>query len=667
MKTAADHRPAPCPARTARSRAITVAAVVVVALALRFAYLWELRDADALRVLIGDARSYHAWATRIAGGAWLGEGTFYQAPLYPYFLAVNMKLFGPGLLAPRVVQLLLGAAGCGLFAWAASLLLGPRRGLAAGLLLAAWPSAIFHDLLLQKSALDLALVSALLAALAWERRTRALRAWALAGVALGLLGLTRENALALVLPLGGWILVRSRAPGRPGRALGLFAAGLLAVLGPVLVRNAAVGGDLALTTSQLGPNLFIGNNPDASGMYQPVVPGHGDAVYEAADARRIAEEGAGRALTAGEVSHWWTGQVLAFVRDSPGAWLRLLGRKLALLVNAVEVGDVDMPAAYAEWSRLLSALMAVLHLGVLVPAAVAGLVLSWGFWRRAWVVPALLGVYAATVVAFYVMARYRLPLAPLLILLAVAGLPRLAPGRIRRHPGATALACGLALVAGAAANARLFEDPRLDQLVIMESNLGVGLGTAAPDRAIAHFERAIALGPDYAEGHKRMGLLLVELGRAGEALPHLRRALELEQGDPDTLLGLGRAAEQGGRLEEALGWYLRALALDARLSAAELAAGHCLVRLGRPAEAIPHYGRAVAIAPGAAEHHFYLGWALARRGRLEEAERALRQAIALAPGVAEGYSALADVCRAQGRDDEARGLTETAARLAGGR
>lgn len=61
-----------------------------------------------------------------------------------------------------------------------------------------------------------------------------------------------------------------------------------------------------------------------------------------------------------------------------------------------------------------------LHFGLLVPLAAAGMVLSWPRRRDIWFLYALLAAYAISVVATFVMARYRHPLLPLLLLFAAA-------------------------------------------------------------------------------------------------------------------------------------------------------------------------------------------------------------------------------------------------------
>src|SRR5262245_33607071 len=71
--------------------------ICLLGLALRIMHLWEARNVPLFDLLIVDGRQYDAWARRIVAGDWIGSETFYQAPLYPYFLAVLKVVFGDGL------------------------------------------------------------------------------------------------------------------------------------------------------------------------------------------------------------------------------------------------------------------------------------------------------------------------------------------------------------------------------------------------------------------------------------------------------------------------------------------------------------------------------------------------------------------------------------------
>src|SRR4029077_8362606 len=235
------------------------------------------------------------------------QGVFYQAPLYPYFLGVLQLVLGHNLWLIRFVQILLGSFSCALIYLVGRRLFSRPAGIAAGFLLACYAPAIFFEALIEKSILDLFLVSLLLFLLVGAMARGRCTQWLAAGAVLGLLGLSRENALVLaaVVPLCIFIYFSDQAVQPRARWAGLFFAGLLLVLVPVGLRNLIVGGEFKLTTSQFGPNFFIGNNPEADGTYVSVGNVIGEPQLEGKDAKRLAEGALGRSLTPGEVSDYW--------------------------------------------------------------------------------------------------------------------------------------------------------------------------------------------------------------------------------------------------------------------------------------------------------------------------------------------------------------------------
>ena len=329
--------------------------VAAVALAPRLAVLYGIQTSPLADTLLGDSEGYFLWAQSIAAGDWLGSGVFYQAPLYPYFLASILVFAGKNLLVIRLIQVALGAWACGLLARAGTRLFSARVGLGAGLLLALYPSAWYFDVLLQKSSLDGFLMTVVLCAVAAVLSQPSGRRWALLGAAIAALALTRENALALAPVMLGWLLWLHRDATWPARLRlsGALVLGTAVVLAPVAVRNLAVGGGLHLTTSQLGPNLYIGNNKVANGRYVPLQSGRGSWRFEREDAHRLAEQALGRTLSDREVSRYWVGRTIEFVRAHPGKELALLLDKLLLALNRTEVGDTDSQYLFADHSRAL--------------------------------------------------------------------------------------------------------------------------------------------------------------------------------------------------------------------------------------------------------------------------------------------------------------------------
>ena len=134
----------------------------------------------------------------------------------------------------------------------------------------------------------------------------------LAGVTAGLLSINRENARILIPLVALWMLLQRRA-----LATVVFLSACAAIVSPVALRNYAVGSEFVLSTSQAGPNFYIGNRAGASGLYESLLPDRGNAKFERDDAHRLAEQAAGRRLTPGEVSTYWIDRTLAEIRQEP--------------------------------------------------------------------------------------------------------------------------------------------------------------------------------------------------------------------------------------------------------------------------------------------------------------------------------------------------------------
>ena len=686
-----------------RFRLIT-AAIFALALALRLMHVWQIRSAPFFSVLMGDSRGYDEWAQRIAGGEWLGHEVFYQAPLYPYLLGVIYAIAGRSLLLVRIVQALIGSASCVLLALAAARLFSPRAGIAAGLMLALYAPAIFFDGLLQKSVLDVFFVCLAL----WlitktettetaehaeklfslrSRRALRFRSFFWLGIAMGGLALTRENALLLIAVIAVWAAVAHRI-----RAAAIFGAGVAIVLVPVAARNAYVGGGFYVTTSQAGPNLYIGNHPGADGTYQSLRFGRGAPEYERQDATELAEHAVGRRLTPAEVSSYWTGRAFDYITSQPGAWLKLMARKTVLLWNAAEMVDTESQETHAEWSLPLRLLGPVGHFGVLVPLAFFGLIATFPApgapdRTRLWLLYALIVTYAASVVVFYVFARYRYPLVPFLILFAAAGLVE-ASAFAGRKLGKAFSTWTLAAVAAAAVfanwpmlssawmqavtegnlGAALQSEQRLDEAAAhyrraialrpdyaaAYSNLGTALRAQRRlDEAVAAYERAIALQPDFPDAHYNLANALTDQGKAGAAIEHFQIALRVIPGSAEVHNNLGIALAADGKPGEAAAEFRAALAADPDSAKAHRNLGDLLAGSDRQAEAIDHLRRAAELVPGDAATHYDFGSVLLEAGRLDEAIKEFRASLAIAPASAQTLNNLGIALGSQGKLDEA--------------
>ncbi|HVN39897.1 MAG TPA: glycosyltransferase family 39 protein [Myxococcota bacterium] len=533
-------------------------AILAVAMGLR---AWVLRDLalhdpffDSPSV---DEQMYHEWAASIARGEGLGGQVFLNGPAYPVFLAAIYRIFGPSVLAAKAVQSALGVLDC-VLVWALGRrLLTPMIGLGGAAILAVYEQALFYPAtLLLEGALNTLLLGMLWLCVRAQESGRPAR-WAAAGACTGLAALARPTALGFALAMTLWAALR---PGVVRRARGIsalaYALGVAAAIAPATVYNARVGGDFVLVTYAGGMNLYIGNNPASHGEFDvpPIVPTAlaDDPEEQRAVFAELAERARGRSLAPSEVSQYWAGRALEFVREQPLAWLRLMARKVVLSLNAYEPWNVRSLTLAREASAALR--LPLLGFGAIAPFAALGL---WATRRaRVRLVPlyAWLATVWLTLWVFFVLSRYRVAAVPVLAVFAAAGVAS-ALEALRRRRAREIAAVTLALAALALAVNRPIE----------RENLGIAWYNLANhyrdrgeyDRAIELYQRALVGVPGYLSAYNNLARTFEDAGRRDEAVTAWGVLLVLaqRQGSPQHveraqrhLAALGASAE-GARSE----------------------------------------------------------------------------------------------------------------------
>jgi tetratricopeptide (TPR) repeat protein len=639
-------------------------AVFACALVIRFIYLLEIEAIPLFYNLAGDSRAYYEWGQRIAAGDWLGKGVFYQAPLYPYFLGGLQSIIGPNLWLIRLVQIALGGLSCALVFLVAHKLFSREAAIASGLILACYAPAIFFDALIEKSVVDLFLLSLLLLLLARSLDEKRWTQWLGIGVVLGLLGLSRENALILALIVPLWsALYFSREPLLArARRVALFAAGLLLVLVPVGLRNLAVGGEFKLTTAQFGPNFFIGNNPVADGTYGSVRKAIGATQLEGPEAARLAERALGRELTAGEVSDYWFEKSWNYVLSTPAEWLRLLAKKWLMVWNAREVEDSDDFYIYQQWSWLLTVFGWLNHFGILTPFAAVGLWLTRQQWRRLWLLYAMALSMALSVTLFFVFGRYRFPLVPLLALFAGAGIVQLARLYKEQAWRQLIVAAGFLLASAVIVNWPIYavRGPgaggynNLSNAYYKQGKINDAIRTAT---------KSIQVQPDYGVAHYNLGNLYAGEGRFDLAQHHFEETLRLYPNYGEARSNLGLVLLQRGDPEAGIEQFRKALEINPTLGTTYLNLGAALIQQGRLDEAIAPLQKVVELDPKSDKTHYYLGTIYASLGRYDDAANHFEKAIRIRANFPEAHESLARVLSLQGKKQQALEHFQEALRL----
>lgn len=508
---------------------VPLVATAAVAAVLRLLHLGFMAARDPLFVHpVVDARYHATEALLMLEHGWLlpGGGAFYKGPLYSYVLAVLFAVFGEkaGVVAGRLLSVVLGTLTVALVAALAGRLGGRRAAWGAGLVAAVYGTSIYFD-----TTLLLVPVVAVLLLAAGERlltaygRTRPELILAAAGACLGLVSITRPNGLLAVALAAVWVALAARhapwkgLPGWRAALLVLVPAGLL--VAPVTARNAVLEQDPVLISWNGGINLFMGNDPafdQGSGNWHPDFAWM--RLYEA-PGQLGGDRGA-------DHQRFFLAQSLRRAAEHPGELAGILARKAGLLFSAYEIPNNRRLGPARERSPVLRVLMAdggrfALPWSLFAPLIAAGLVLAWGgrALRRGAPLVWLSVAWALTPVLFFNTSRYRLPALLLLVPVAAAGWVRLPQGRLGawRKAGA-ALAAVVVLVAGAVAYPAGSALPLSDEIHLAD------LAEDAGDDALARqwLERALEKEPLDPFARIRLADHYRTRRMCEQALPHYR-------------------------------------------------------------------------------------------------------------------------------------------------
>lgn len=527
------------------------------ALALRLAHLLTIRDSPFFSYLMLDNLMYDEWGMRIAAGDWLGQGPFFQDPLYAYLLGVEYSLFGHHYLPVVAVQCLLGAMVPPLLYFAARRWFGRPAAVIAGAIAALYLPSLYYEGMILKTWMALFLVSLLLWLLSRIDDKESLWLWLWIGLVAGLACLARGNIILFIPFLAVWLLFQ-----RSWRNVVLLLLGVSVIVGAVSVRNRVAGGEWIMTTSNAGQNFYIGNNPlNVSGEYEKLPFIDPNPKHEERGFAMEAERRTGRKMSAREVSRFWFSEARSWILSEPGGWARLTWLKLRNYWGAYEIPDNLDYYLYKSYAPVLRLPLA--GFGLVAPLGLLGCVLAWK--KRGW--PRLLvlfvAVYSFSVILFFVFSRFRMAMMPAIFILA-----------------------GYAV----AEMVRRFRWPALAVLVLLF--LFVNLPIRPKSSATAHYN----LGLTFA-AHAGKGGDSTELLKLAEA--ELRKALAQEPDHARIHVELGKVLARQHRNEEAIEVYMQAARLDPYDYRIHFALGLLYRREGNDEDADRAFRRAKNLQPAA--------------------------------------------------------------------
>jgi tetratricopeptide (TPR) repeat protein len=180
-------------------------------------------------------------------------------------------------------------------------------------------------------------------------------------------------------------------------------------------------------------------------------------------------------------------------------------------------------------------------------------------------------------------------------------------------------------------------------------------GMGRMSEALANYDKALQLKPDYAMAKYNKAESLLKMGQASTAIELLDQALRIKPAYFKALKLKGDALVQLGRSDAAITSYEEALKLQPNDSGAARILGLALLSAGRRAEAIERLQAVLRADPRDARAHSSLGYAFSKVGQVDMAIQHLAAAARLEPDSAEAHANYAVALDQAGRLTDAIG------------
>lgn len=537
-------------------------AVSAWAFILRYIYIYEISDCAFFSHPIIDAKTYLVHAVAISSGDIIGQAPFWQAPLYPYFLALLIKVLGLKPFPLYLAQAFIGSLSAGLVFLLGSRAFNRLTGLIAGIAAACYGPFMFYEAQFLVPFLIVFLDLALLLLLVRYNRAPGSSLLAgLCGFLLGLSAVARPNILLFGPACIVWLYLSDRPRLKPSRAVFrilIFTFVTCAVIAAVTLRNYAVSRQFVLVSWNGGANMYIGSNPDWR-KTQFIRPG-----YEWED---LMDEPARHGFTSESGrSKYFYARAFEYAAGNPCDWTRALFYKFYLFWHGHEIiRNLDI-YQFRDFSRLLSALVWEMGLsfpfGILSPLALAGIALS--FRRSSRGTGRLLSVfviiYAFSIALFFITGRYRMPVAPAMLILGSSAVVEagkyLKNGKKARFGF---IVVAVFIMAGIL-NADVLEKTGRDR-----AEEAYFLGRAYMDKhdlekAGEWFTKALEIRPGYLEAVSGLAKIRFETGHAAEAERMFLDTLDRTENSKgraayEAYINMGTIMQARGDIEAAIRYF----------------------------------------------------------------------------------------------------------------
>lgn len=566
--------------------------IFALALFFRLAYLADYKNSAVFPVLAeSDSDFYYQRANDIACGDIFNSKAFLKWPLYAYLLAFLFRVSANNVLLVYMLQFLLGAATCVVLYFIAREPFNAAVGLIAALLYAWYGLFIFYEGLLIYTSLSLFLNALLFLLVLKIRDNPNAKNLFWLGLFLGICTITQGNIAVFGILAVFWLLWQRRTGFKKSISYFLcFCLGLGLIFSVLILRSRIVDKEAALFTGNTGLNFYIGNGPEADGLLVWPKNLSPTAAAMLRDARAIARLDLGRELKSSEVSAFWFNKAMDFIKKNPYAYFRLLLKKTGYLFSPQElIFEPEYPFIRGQIQVFKFMFM---DLRIILPFAFLGMLLNLRNLKKTGLLYLILFALTFSIILFFVQAKFRIMLAPYLMIFAGCGIFALWESfRGKRLLRLACLSSALGilfilsyLAAGSQKQSGYAQDNfakfhhhfsraiayekdadypsalnelnlaariKPDNHNVIYSRGAIYYGMHKFDQAEEQFKRAIAISPFFVDAYYNLGFLYNQERKFDEAIAVLKKAAFLDPDDIGVGFELARSYRAKGMLNEA--------------------------------------------------------------------------------------------------------------------
>jgi tetratricopeptide (TPR) repeat protein len=560
-----------------------------------------VHEEPLLNYPVVDADYHYHWAQRIVAGDFFGHGPddVFKPPLYAYFLAGWVFAAGKSIGLIQWVQYVLGALSCLIAAIIGSRFMGQKVGRMVGILSALYAPYAFFESQLLTPALSIFLNLAALQLLVQENIEPPSWHALVSGVLFGLSAGVRPDVLLPAICLNIFLFLlwyyRTGSLGASLSRVVWVSVGLIAMILPITIRNWMITNQFVLVSSNAGINFYTGNSDGSDGISAIPVGLRWERLVSRVP-QPVLEQPA-------QASLWWITQTLKEIKAHPNSTIQRVAKKALALFNGREFRNNICYHFMQE--RTWPFRFPFIQYKLVLPLAICGLLFllpKSGPMKQPMLIFVVIWLFGFWVlgVIFFVTARYRIPLVPILMIPAGWTLVQIASAiRNRQWPDLGKYVAVICIV-GSLVWPSWFGRPQRDWAkdYVNLGNARISSGDLiGAERA---YRQALTIQDD-PDAHFLLSRVLLKRRRTQSALRHLESAQMLLPDSPDLLLTSGQAFLMSGQPHQARRTFYRLINLSKKCNLwpkrSEWALSHSLLADLEPRLAAEHWEKAWLIHP----------------------------------------------------------------------